>query len=121
MVKAATMEKAGLERFRNENERNFAALMRNVQLNSTLVPVVELIVTVSVIIVLWFRGKEVLAGRLTRGELFSFLIYLAMAMGPVSRLSRYISAWQQAELQQRGWKMCWLSLLGSPSPKMLWF
>ena len=96
VVKAFTMEKAELERFRKENERNFAALMRNVQLNSTLVPVVELIVTVSVIIVLWFGGKEVLAGRLTTGELFSFLIYLAMAMGPVNGLSRSISAWQQA-------------------------
>ncbi len=96
VVKAFTMEKAEQERFKKENERNFEALMRNVQLNSTLTPVVELIVTVSLVAVLWYGGREVLAGRLTTGELFSFLIYLAMAMGPVSGLSRAMSVWQQA-------------------------
>jgi subfamily B ATP-binding cassette protein MsbA len=96
VVKAFTMEKAEQERFQKENERNFEALMRNVQLNSTLTPVVELIVTVSLVAVLWYGGREVIVGRLTTGELFSFLLYLAMAMGPVSGLSRAMSVWQQA-------------------------
>lgn len=96
VVKAFTMEKAEQERFQKENERNFAALMRNVQLNSTLGPVVELIVMIAIVAVLWYGGREVLSGRLTTGELFSFLIYLAMAMGPVSGLSRAMSIWQQA-------------------------
>lgn len=96
VVKAFTMEKTERERFQKENERNFAALMRNVQLNSTLVPVVELIVTISIVAVLWYGGREVISGRLTTGELLSFLIYLAMAMGPVSGLSRAMSVWQQA-------------------------
>ena len=104
VVKAFTMEKAELERFRKENERNFAALMRNVQLNSTLVPVVELIVTVS-IIVLWFGARSAGETRPQGAVQFSHLLPWPWACQQAS----IISAWQQPELQQRGWKMCWLT------------
>ena len=96
VVKAFTMEGFSRKRFREANERNFAASMKSVQASATLKPVVELIMVTGVVVVLWAGGREVLAGRLTVGELMSFLAYLTMLSQPISALSRHYSLIQQA-------------------------
>lgn len=46
--------------------------------------------------VLWFGGREVLAGRLTPGGLLSFLFYLTMLIGPLQGLASLYGEFQQA-------------------------
>ncbi len=54
------------------------------------------ILVVGMVLVLWFGGREVIAGRLTVGELMAFLAYLGMLSQPVSALTHHFSLIQQA-------------------------
>lgn len=96
VIKAFTMEGYRRRIFQEQNERGYRASMRSAKAMATVTPVVELIVVAGMVVVLWFGGLEVLAGRMTTGELTSFLIYLGMATQPISLLSRSFALVQQA-------------------------
>src|SRR5690606_34014534 len=96
VVKAFTMEGLSRSRFREANERSFAVSMKSVQAQATLKPVVELILVTGMVLVLWAGGREVIAGRLTVGELMSFLAYLGMLSQPVSALTHHYALLQKA-------------------------
>jgi subfamily B ATP-binding cassette protein MsbA len=46
--------------------------------------------------VLWYGGREVLAGRLTPGGLISFLFYLTILTGPLGNLATIYGSFQRA-------------------------
>ena len=46
--------------------------------------------------VLWFGGQEVLAGRLTAGDLIAFIFYLFMVVGPLVSFGNLYAQLQQA-------------------------
>src|SRR5690606_18319757 len=96
IVKAFVMEGQTRRRFREANERSFDVTMKSVQAQATLKPIVELILVAGMVLVLWYGGREVLAGRLTVGELMAFLGYLGMLSQPVSALTYHFSLIQQA-------------------------
>ena len=96
VVKAFTMEGLSRSRFQEANERSFAVSMKSVQAQATLKPVVELILVTGMVVVLWAGGREVLVGRLSVGELMSFLAYLGMLSQPVSALTHHFALVQQA-------------------------
>ena len=96
VVKAFTMEGLSRRRFQEANERSFVVSMKSVQAQAALKPVVELILVTGMVMVLWAGGREVLAGRLTVGELMSFLAYLGMLSQPVSALTHHFALVQQA-------------------------
>src|SRR5690606_21643261 len=96
VVKAFNMEAASQRRFDEENERSFQAGMKSAQAMATVFPLVEIILMSGMGIVLWYGGREVVTGRLTLGELISFLAYLGMAARPVSSLTKSYGFLQQA-------------------------
>lgn len=96
IVKAFTMEGMTRRRFHKANEHSFDMSMKTVQAQATLKPVVELILVLGMVLVLWYGGREVIMGRLTVGQLMSFLAYLGMLSQPVSALTHHISLIQQA-------------------------
>lgn len=96
ILKAFRMEPMQKERFEHENERSFRASMKSVQAMATVTPVVELILVAGMMLVIWSGSRAVLAGRLTTGELISFMAYLGMATRPVGFLTRSFNLMQQA-------------------------
>ncbi len=62
-------------------------------------PMMDFLVTLPIALILWYGGREVMAGALTIGELSQFILYLGMLAMPIRRLgmvtqliSRSISA-----------------------------
>lgn len=96
IIKAFTMERFVRDRFREANEQSFTASMKSVQAQATLKPIVELILVTGMVLVLWVGGTEVIAGRLTVGELMSFLALLGMLSQPVDALTHQYGLLQQA-------------------------
>jgi len=88
IIKAFTMEEHEIERFSRENESAFALGMKSARIGATMGPVTELLAVLGLAFVLWFGGREVVAGRLTIGDLISFLLLVAVAAAPLSALSR---------------------------------
>jgi len=85
-----------IDRFKVENELNFRATMKNVQLTSLLTPTVEFLAAVAVTLIVWFGGYEVVNGIMSAGALVAFLTYAVNLANPVKRLSRIYGRLQKA-------------------------
>ena len=95
-VKSFVRENYEIKRFCRQNELNFQAVMKNVQLTSLLTPSVEFLAAISVTVIIWFGGYEVVNEQLTAGALVAFLTYAVNLANPVKRLSRVYGNLQRA-------------------------
>ena len=96
VVKSFVRERYEIERFRGQNELNFQAEMKNVQLSSLLTPTVEFLAAITVTIILWIGGYEVVQGEITAGSLVAFLTYAVNLANPVKRIGRIYGTVQRA-------------------------
>ena len=96
VVKSFVRENYEIDRFTKQNELNFQAVMKNVQLNSLLTPTVEFLAAIAVTLIVWFGGYEVINGIMTAGSLVAFLTYAVNLANPVKRLSRIYGRLQKA-------------------------
>ena len=96
VVKSFVREDYEIQRFCSQNELNFQAAMKNVQLKSLLTPTVEFLAAVAVTLIVWFGGYEVVNGDITAGALVAFLTYAVNLANPVKRLSRVYGNIQKA-------------------------
>lgn len=96
VVKSFVREKYETDRFEHQNQLNFQAAMKNVQLTSLLTPTVEFLAAISVTFIVWFGGYEVLNDEMTAGALVAFLTYAVNLANPVKRLSRVYGNLQRA-------------------------
>jgi ATP-binding cassette subfamily B protein len=86
-VQAFCHEPVDRARYAERVEDAFDTAMRR-SLNSALLSAVVTLLTFGAIgLVLWFGGREVLAGRLTGGELSAFLFYAILVAGNIGALS----------------------------------
>ncbi|PRX35723.1 ATP-binding cassette, subfamily B, MsbA [Orenia metallireducens] len=90
VVKSFGREEYEYDRFEEENYANFRANLKNSQLKATLTPVTEFLAAMSFIVVLWYGGRQVIAAKMTPGELvgfFSLLMYITNPLKSITRLS----------------------------------
>ena len=83
IIKAFAREDYEMARYGKKVDQLFEAAMRRTRYFATLAPLISLLMYGSLILVLWFGGREVLHGRLTPGELIAFLLYAFMLIGPL--------------------------------------
>ena len=89
VVKAFTREPYEVERYGDQVERMFATTMRMAVVRSAFGPLITFLAFGSLAGILWFGGREVLAGRLTGGALIAFLVYginIAASLGAFTNL-----------------------------------
>ena len=96
VVKSFNREEQEGDRFSAHNEESFRWAMRIVQHTATQSPIVEVLATSGIALVLWYCALNVIAGRLTLGDLLAFWAYMLMATTPVNRMP------QVSSLTQRG-------------------
>ena len=96
VVKSFVRESFEIKRFCRQNELNFQAAMKNVQLKSLLTPTVEFLAAIAVTLIVWFGGYEVVNGEITAGALVAYLTYAVNLANPVKRLSRVYGHLQKA-------------------------
>lgn len=89
----ATEEEEAL-RFKDQNLRNFRALMKRTQLQAALSGIIEVVLIASLALILWVGGREVVMGNSTPGELIAFLGYLGFLVQPIRVYTRVISNMQ---------------------------
>jgi ATP-binding cassette, subfamily B, bacterial MsbA len=101
VVKAFNYEPAAMEKFREENDSFFRPTMRYLRATALLSPLLEVGAGLVVAAILYFGGREVIAGRMTPGAFFAFLGGLVAAYAPVKNLARTNAdaqrAWASAE------------------------
>ena len=96
VVKSFTREPYETSRFRESIERTVALAMKRIRLSSTFGPTISFLGFGAVVSIFWFGGNEVLAGRLTAGQLFMFLILTMTIAGSIGQFSGLWSSLQEA-------------------------
>lgn len=75
--------------------------MRMVRVQSLFMPMIGMLVGLSVIIIIWLGGREVIDGKLTLGELTQFIIYLGMLIWPMAAVGWVVSLVQRASASMK--------------------
>ena len=96
VVQSFTRERYEIKRFSASIERTFNLAMKRVRLSSTFGPVISFLGFAAVVSIFWFGGREVLAGRLTAGQLFMFLVLTLTIAGSIGQFSGLYTGLQEA-------------------------
>ncbi len=88
IVRSFTAEDYQVDKFRLFNNRYFKMILKSVKRMAVISPLGEFVGILSMGIVLWLGGKEVIEGRLSGGAFIAFLAALLSLIKPFKRLSR---------------------------------
>jgi ATP-binding cassette subfamily B protein len=88
LVQAFTAEKYEDKRFKQMNTRSLRSGVRVTRLEAQLNRSVEISIALGICLILWLGGRDVLAGRLSPGELLVFLAYVRGLYRPLRQVSK---------------------------------
>src|SRR3546814_11676452 len=77
-------------------ESAFATARRRIRARAVLTAIVILLVFGAVSAILWVGGHDVLAGRITAGQLSAFVFYAIVVAGSVGAISEVVGDLQRA-------------------------
>jgi ATP-binding cassette subfamily B protein len=102
VVRAYGQEAFEIERFRRANEEYVLRNRALIRLQSLYFPSMGLLMGIGALLVLWIGSREVVAGRMTIGELVAFNTYLMMLGWPMiafgwvtNLLQRGMASWKR--------------------------
>ncbi|AJE03717.1 lipid A export permease/ATP-binding protein MsbA [Geobacter pickeringii] len=96
VVKAFRLEQSSVEKFSRTNLGLYHFLRKSIKYESLHTPIMEIITSLGVAGVIWFGGSQVMSGRMSASEFFSFLTAMVMLYGPVKKLLSSYNTVQQA-------------------------
>ncbi|MGE3578615.1 MAG: ABC transporter ATP-binding protein [Vicinamibacterales bacterium] len=83
VVRAYRQEPHEVERFRVANEEYVSRNRTLIRLQGVFYPSIELLMGIGVLLVLWLGSRDVMAGRMSVGDLVAFNAYLLMLTWPM--------------------------------------
>ena len=95
-MQAYTHEPQDRDRFAGYAENAFGAAIRRIRMRALLTALVIMLVFGAVGAVLWIGGHNVIAGRITAGDLSAFVFYAIIVAGSVGAISEVIGDLQRA-------------------------
>lgn len=96
VVKAFARERYEFRRFSQRMAELLRVSLRRARAQAFVSPLISFVGFASVLLVIWFGGREVLAGRLTSGQLVAYILYLMFVIGPVAAMSGVFTQTQAA-------------------------
>jgi ATP-binding cassette, subfamily B, bacterial MsbA len=87
VVQSFTREMYEINRFRQAIMTSFGLAMRRTRISAVFGPLVSFLGFAAVVSIFWFGGHEVLAGRLTAGQLAMFLVLTLTIAGSIGQFS----------------------------------
>jgi ATP-binding cassette subfamily B protein len=100
VLKAFVQEKQSAARFEAESDRYREKSLGLTKVDSLFFPIVAILVGLSNILVVYIGGQEIIAGRLTPGNITEFILYVNMLTWPVMALGWTTSQTQRAAASQ---------------------
>lgn len=86
VIKAFGLEWHTIDRFRKVNLEYFNQIRRFIKYESLTMPVSETIISFGIAGVIYFGGNQVMTGRMTASEFFSFITAMVMVFNPIKKL-----------------------------------
>lgn len=86
VIKAFGLEMREIEKFRTKNIQFYGYVRKSIKYDAMSSPLIECISSIGVAIVIWVGGNNVLSGKMTSAEFFSFITAMALFYSPVKKL-----------------------------------
>jgi subfamily B ATP-binding cassette protein MsbA len=96
IVKAYRAEKREAKRFTEVARRIVRANLRGASIAGASPPTIEMIGMLSVVLLLFFGQREIIAGRMNTAQFVTFLFFLFRSYDPMRKLSRLQNSLEQA-------------------------
>ncbi|MFT7590897.1 MAG: ATP-binding cassette subfamily B multidrug efflux pump [bacterium] len=100
VLKSFASEKHFTAKFQTQSDDYKRQYMKLVQVNALFFPLTMMLVGLSVIITIYFGGKQVIAGTFSFGNIAEYVIYVNMLTWPVASLGWVTSIIQRASASQ---------------------
>ena len=102
VVRAYRQEHFEIERFKEENDEYVRRNRKLIRVQGAFFPIMGLLMGVGALLVLWLGAQDVIAGRMTVGDLVAFNSYLMMLAWPMiafgwvtNLLQRGLASWKR--------------------------
>ena len=97
VVKSFVREQARADRFQELNEEFKEQSMEVARLRGRIFPFIRIVSSLGILVVLYYGGTIVVAGRLTLGQLVAFIAYLHILAWPIMALGWMITIYQRGK------------------------
>lgn len=87
VTQSLTREELNAEQFEHVNREHYSANIRAARLQAAMWPMVEILTALGTALVIYFGGRQVLAGEMTAGVLVAFMLYVRRFFEPVLELT----------------------------------
>jgi len=87
VTQSLTREELNSEQFEHVNREHYSANIRAARLQAAMWPMVEILTALGTALVIYFGGRQVLAGEMTAGVLVAFMLYVRRFFEPVLELT----------------------------------
>ena len=101
VLKAFAREDDSVERFRKESDVYKAKSLSLTRFDSLFSPTIALLIGLSTVLCVYVGGQEIIAGRLTPGNITEFILYVFMLTWPLTALGWTSSQIQRAAASQQ--------------------
>ena len=95
VVKSFVREKLEEQRFSKAIEESFETSKKRIIIASFFGPGIGFIAFATALILLWYGGREVIAGAISPGELIAFILYASIIAGPMGSIARLYTRIQE--------------------------
>ena len=95
MVRAFVQEQAELRHFEKLNRAYIAENIRLVRISGVFQPLLEALIGLTFLVVLWYGGGQVLAGRISLGSFVMFNTYMGILVWPMIALGWVVNLMQR--------------------------
>ncbi len=96
IVKSYTREAHEKRRFQNEMEKSFEAAIEKVRIGAFFGPFILALTFLVSAALVWYGGRQVMAGATTPGELAAFFLYAIVIAGPIGTFVRLYTQIQES-------------------------
>lgn len=96
VVKAFSMEPYETNKFAGQNQGFYRLAMKSVKRMAVISPITEFVEVLSLAIILWVAGKDIVSGALSAGAFIAFTASFFSMMRPAKRLANVYAINQQA-------------------------
>lgn len=86
VIKAFGLEEREILKFRSKNLEFYNYVRKSIKFDAMSAPLMESISSIGVAIVIWVGGNNVVSGKMTSAEFFSFITAMALFYSPVKKL-----------------------------------
>jgi subfamily B ATP-binding cassette protein MsbA len=97
IVKSFVQTQREKTRFAVQVEQTLALTMRKAGVMAVFIPVISLLTFSAAAAVLWYGGRQVIDGSVSPGDLFAFVLFAGILIGPFSSAARVFAQVREAQ------------------------